>query len=122
MASSSNANLSPAFMVLCRLIHGGAWDIPPELHEAHARGQDPIVVVVLFVSSNCLPHICRCAAAHTAACAARAAGADGLSIVIAALDVLEEDWTFDAGTGPRIPVSITVLFSSRLSSQDGEVF
>ena len=41
-----------------------------------------------------------CAAAYTAACAARAAGADGLSIVIAALDVLEEDWTFDAVAPP----------------------
>jgi hypothetical protein len=44
----------------------------------------------------CLPCF-RCAAAHAAACAARAAGADGLSIVISALDILEEDWTFDAG-------------------------
>jgi hypothetical protein len=104
-----------------RLIHGGAWDIPRELHEAHAQGQASFVVGALFTSSRIVFR--RCAAAYTAACAARAAGADGLSIVIAALDVLEEDWTFDAGAPPP-PVhrhrSMPNL--DRLITQDVEAF
>ncbi len=83
-----------------RLIHGGAWDIPPELHDAHAQGYLDFLESLLPRSLTRLRG--RCAAAYAAACAARAAGADGLSIVIAALDVLEEDWTFDAGSSPSI--------------------
>jgi hypothetical protein len=59
-----------------------------------------------------------CAAAYAAACAARAAGADGLSIVIAALDVLEEDWTFDAGAAlpplPPFSPAIAIAFTNGL--------
>jgi isoaspartyl peptidase/L-asparaginase-like protein (Ntn-hydrolase superfamily) len=80
---------------LHRLIHGGAWDIPHDLHDAHAQGYC-FLVRALSAHSHTRT-LGRCAAAYAAACAAHAAGADGLSIVIAALDVLEEDWTFDAG-------------------------
>jgi beta-aspartyl-peptidase (threonine type) len=60
------------------LIHGGAWDIPVQLHEAHARGVQ---------------------AAYEAAVRCFRQGGTGLDVVIAALDVLEEDPTFDAGRG-----------------------
>ncbi|MFZ9521125.1 MAG: isoaspartyl peptidase/L-asparaginase family protein [Silvanigrellaceae bacterium] len=60
------------------LIHGGAWDIPAVLHEAHARGVRD---------------------AWEAAMDARRHGADGLRIVLSALEVLERDPTFDAGRG-----------------------
>jgi isoaspartyl peptidase/L-asparaginase-like protein (Ntn-hydrolase superfamily) len=73
-------------------------------------------------SDTCLVN--RCAAAHAAARAAHAAGADGLSIVIAALDVLEEDWTFDAGDDHQNPLlSFAYICSGRGSflNESGEV-
>ena len=51
-AAISNVELSPALMLFRRLIHGGAWDIPHELHDAHARGQDPFITAMLFQSSH----------------------------------------------------------------------
>lgn len=60
------------------LIHGGAWDIPVECHWAHAFGVKR---------------------AFEAALAAYHAGASGLNIVVAALEILEDDPTFDAGRG-----------------------
>jgi len=59
-------------------IHGGAWAIPESLRTPHAAG------VRL---------------AHRAALDALAAGAPPLRAVLAALVVMEDDPTFDAGTG-----------------------
>ncbi|MEN9826616.1 MAG: hypothetical protein RI953_2361 [Pseudomonadota bacterium] len=60
------------------LVHGGAWDIPQVLHRAHALGVRD---------------------AWQAAMAAWRGGADGLRVVLSALEVLERDPTFDAGRG-----------------------
>ncbi len=60
------------------LVHGGAWDIPSSLHEAHAAGVRN---------------------AYQAALRAHRLGAGGLDIVLAALEELERDPTFDAGRG-----------------------
>lgn len=60
------------------LVHGGAWDIPAELHGAHARGV---------------------AQAYRAALSCFCESGSGLETVLAALRVLEEDPTFDAGRG-----------------------
>lgn len=60
------------------LVHGGAWDIPPALHQAHAQGVQN---------------------AYQEALKAFRSGASGLKIVLAALEVLERDPTFDAGRG-----------------------
>jgi len=60
------------------LVHGGAWDIPLSLHNAHAAGV---------------------ANAFHAALSAFRGGASGLQIVLAALEVLEADPVFDAGRG-----------------------
>jgi beta-aspartyl-peptidase (threonine type) len=59
-------------------IHGGAWDIPQELLEAHARGTQ---------------------AAYERAHGLLSQGARPLDAVVAALEVMENDPTFDAGTG-----------------------
>jgi beta-aspartyl-peptidase (threonine type) len=60
------------------LVHGGAWDIPAVLHLPHADGV---------------------ANAYQAAMKAFREGADGFAIVLAALEILEKDPTFDAGRG-----------------------
>ncbi|MBM3381802.1 MAG: hypothetical protein FJY29_05115 [Betaproteobacteria bacterium] len=60
------------------LVHGGAWDIPAQLHEAHARGVQSAYEAAVHCFRN---------------------GGSGLDVVIAALDVLEDDPTFDAGRG-----------------------
>lgn len=60
------------------LIHGGAWDIPLQLRAAHRRG-------VLRAQETAL--------------ALFEQGTDPLDIVAAALAVMEDDPTFDAGTG-----------------------
>lgn len=60
------------------LVHGGAWDIPESLHGAHASGVGR---------------------AYAAAVDCFQAGGRGLEVVLAALQVLEEDPTFDAGRG-----------------------
>lgn len=65
----------PRFVVQ---IHGGAWAIPESLQAAHAAGVRR---------------------AHRAALDALQAGAAPLQAVLAALRLLEDDPTFDAGTG-----------------------
>ena len=60
------------------LVHGGAWDIPESLHEAHARGVE---------------------AALCQALACFRSGGSGIDVVLAALTQMEEDPTFDAGRG-----------------------
>jgi beta-aspartyl-peptidase (threonine type) len=69
------ASPDPRFVVQ---IHGGAWAIPASLSAAHVAGV---------------------ARAHGAALAALQAGAPPLRAVVAALTIMEDDPTFDAGTG-----------------------
>ena len=59
-------------------VHGGAWAIPESLKAAHRAGVER---------------------AHAAALAALQAGERPLRAVLAALKVMEDDPTFDAGTG-----------------------
>jgi L-asparaginase / beta-aspartyl-peptidase len=60
------------------VVHGGAWDIPDEEHQAHLRGCDQAVV-----------------AGHDVL----ATGGTSLEAVEAAVRSLEDDPTFDAGRG-----------------------
>lgn len=65
------------WQALC-LIHGGAWDIPRALSEAHRNGV---------------------AQAFEAVKRALEQGAEGLEALLAGVDVLEDDPVFDAGHG-----------------------
>lgn len=60
------------------VVHGGAWSIPPEAREAHATG---------------------CLAAAERGFAVLASGGSALDAVVAAVELLEDDPTFDAGRG-----------------------
>src|SRR5215467_5066889 len=60
------------------VVHGGAWSIPAEMREAHAAG---------------------CLAAAERGFAVLAAGGSALDAVVAAVELLEDDPTFDAGRG-----------------------
>ena len=62
-------------------MHGGAYDIPDDLIEAHAHG---------------------CAAALEAGWRVLEAGASALDAVEAAVQVMEDDPVFDAGTGSHL--------------------
>lgn len=63
------------------IVHGGAWDIPPELHAAHLAG---------------------CRAAAQAGWAVLAAGGPALDAVEAAVRVMEDHPVFDAGCGSHL--------------------
>ncbi len=60
------------------IVHGGAWDIPPELHEAHRHGTRRAVEAGWEVL---------------------AAGGSAVDAVEAAIVLMEDDETFDAGRG-----------------------
>lgn len=60
------------------IVHGGAWDIPPDLHEAHRAGTQRAV---------------------DAGWRILAAGGSALDAVEAAIVTMEDDETFDAGRG-----------------------
>jgi beta-aspartyl-peptidase (threonine type) len=60
------------------IVHGGAWDIPPELHQDHRRGTGQ---------------------AAKAGWRVLAAGGSALDAVEAAIVTMEDDETFDAGRG-----------------------
>jgi beta-aspartyl-peptidase (threonine type) len=60
------------------IVHGGAWDIPPELHEAHRQGVRRAVEAGWAVLST---------------------GGSARDAVEAAIVVMEDDETFDAGRG-----------------------
>ena len=60
------------------IVHGGAWDIPPELHEAHQQGTRRAVEAGWTIL---------------------AAGGSAIDAVEAALVIMEDDETFDAGRG-----------------------
>lgn len=68
-------------MPLAIIVHGGAWDIPPELHAEHAAG---------------------CRAAAEAGWAILAAGGSALDAVEAAVRVMEDHPVFDAGRGSHL--------------------
>lgn len=65
-------------MGIAMAVHGGAWNIPDELWEAHDRG---------------------CRAAHAAGQAVLEAGGTAADAVAAAIRIMEDDPTFDAGYG-----------------------
>ena len=60
------------------IVHGGAWDIPPELHKAHQQGTRNAV---------------------EAGWAVLEAGGTAMDAVEAAIVMMEDDETFDAGRG-----------------------
>src|SRR5678816_931750 len=60
------------------VVHGGAWSIPVEAREPHTRG---------------------CLAAVERGFAVLEAGGSGVDAVVAAVELLEDDPTFDAGRG-----------------------
>lgn len=60
------------------IVHGGAWDIPPDQHEAHRRGTQRAV---------------------EAGWAVLAGGGTAMDAVEAAIVIMEDDETFDAGRG-----------------------
>lgn len=63
------------------IVHGGAWDIPPEEHEAHQAG---------------------CRLAVEAGYQILAEGGSALDAVETAVTLLEDDPTFDAGIGSHL--------------------
>lgn len=63
------------------IVHGGAWDIPPELHAEHLAG---------------------CRAAAATGWAILAAGGPALEAVEAAIRVMEDHPVFDAGRGSHL--------------------
>ena len=69
---------APTFRSPVLLVHGGAWDIPPDQLEAHTRG------VLRAVKAGY---------------ALLRQGASALDAVEAAVTLLEDDETFDAGRG-----------------------
>jgi beta-aspartyl-peptidase (threonine type) len=71
----TTGSTDPRFVVQ---IHGGAWNIPPGLKQ---------------------PHIDGVRRAHAAALDALASGGGPMDVVVSTLAVLEDDPTFDAGTG-----------------------
>ena len=80
-------------------VHGGAWNIPAELKQ---------------------PHIDGVRRAHAAAMDGLAAGRRPLDVVVSVLGVLEDDPTFDAGTGSfldedgRVQLDASVMEGSSL--------
>src|SRR5215468_3667328 len=60
------------------VVHGGAWSIPPGAREAHRAG---------------------CLSAAERGFAVLSAGGSALDAVVAAVELLEDDSTFDAGRG-----------------------
>lgn len=63
------------------IVHGGAWDIPPEEHEAHKQG---------------------CRLAVEAGYKVLAQGGTALDAIEVAITLLEDDPTFDAGIGSHL--------------------
>lgn len=68
-------------MTLAIIVHGGAWDIPPELHADHIAG---------------------CRAAAEAGWAVLTDGGSALDAVEAAVRIMEDHPVFDAGTGSHL--------------------
>ncbi len=68
-------------MPVAIIVHGGAWDIPPELHADHLAG---------------------CTAAAEAGWAILAAGGPAVDAVEAAVRIMEDHPVFDAGRGSHL--------------------
>jgi beta-aspartyl-peptidase (threonine type) len=85
----------PRFVVQ---IHGGAWNIPQALKQ---------------------PHIDGVRRAHAAALKGLAAGQRPLDVVVSALAVLEDDPTFDAGTGSFLDEDGRVQLDAAVMEGDG---
>ncbi len=68
-------------MPVAIIVHGGAWDIPPELHADHLAG---------------------CTAATEAGWAILAAGGPAVDAVEAAVRIMEDHPVFDAGRGSHL--------------------
>src|SRR5512142_1503196 len=64
--------------ILAIVVHGGAWSIPPEARAAHRAG---------------------CRAAAERGVSVLSAGGSALDAVVEAIELLEDDPTFDAGRG-----------------------
>lgn len=75
------------------VVHGGAWDIPARFHEAHRAG---------------------CAAALQCGWALLESGHSALDAVEAALQLMEDDPTFDAGIGSVLTSAGTVEMDAAL--------
>lgn len=65
-------------MVISMIVHGGAWEIPPEVHEDHRKG---------------------CRRALLAGWEVLQSGGSALDAVVRAVTIMEDDPTFDAGVG-----------------------
>ena len=89
------ASQDPRFAVQ---IHGGAWNIPPALKQ---------------------PHIDGVRRAHQAALSELAAGRRPLDVVVSTLAVLEDDPTFDAGTGSFLDEDGRVQLDAAVMEGDG---
>ena len=63
------------------IVHGGAWDIPAEYHEAHKAGCRQAALAGFEILAN---------------------GGSALEAIEAANIILENDPTFDAGTGSHL--------------------
>lgn len=80
------------------IVHGGAWDIPADLHEAHQRG---------------------CAAAAERGYEVLAMGGGSLDAVEEAVRLMEEDPTFDAGRGAFLNADGEVELDAIIMEGDG---
>lgn len=79
-------------------VHGGAWNIPDDLVDAHAAG---------------------CRAALEAGWAVLTAGGPAADAVVAAIRVLEDDPTFDAGIGSFLNAEGVVELDAGIMAGDG---
>jgi len=79
-------------------VHGGAWNIPDDLVDAHAAG---------------------CRAALEAGWAVLMAGRPATDAVVAAIRVLEDDPTFDAGIGSFLNADGVVEMDAGIMAGDG---
>ncbi|MBI5474572.1 MAG: isoaspartyl peptidase/L-asparaginase, partial [Ignavibacteriae bacterium] len=79
------------------VVHGGAWDIPDELVEPHRVGVQRALMVGMSVLND---------------------GGSAVDAVEAAITVLEDDETFNAGIGSFLNLSVEVELDA--SIMDGK--
>src|SRR5213593_3169289 len=77
------------------VVHGGAWDIPAELHEAHMAGVQQALKAGWAILSK---------------------GGTAVNAVEKAIIVMEDDETFDAGTGSFINMAGDVELDASIMS------
>jgi L-asparaginase / beta-aspartyl-peptidase len=73
--------MAESLSTIAIIVHGGAWDIPPELHAEHLAG---------------------CRAAAAAGWATLASGGTAIDAVEAAIRIMEDHPVFDAGRGSHL--------------------